>query len=299
MSQHDKKVKKLTPQEFRTMQLLELDMLVEFDRVCRLHDIKYCITCGTLLGAVRHKGYIPWDDDADIAMLREEYEKFRKVAGEMDKSICYFQDHYNDPDYLWQYGKLRRTGTSFVRAGQEHMRGKTGVFVDVFVLDDCPTSVSGMMLQDLWCFFLRKILYSRVAKMNEKGLVGLTYRILSKISVEWVYKKVQDMAKKSNNISENRVRTLLFPTFGKLYMKNTHPAKVRYGMPKSWFLQRAEYEFEGYKFYGTKDYDAFLTYVYHDYMTLPPANKREPHAPVSSFCFQVPSKNVEREKARQ
>lgn len=71
--------KKLTPQEFRTMQLLELDLLIEFDRVCRKHGIKYCITCGTLLGAVRHKGYIPWDDDADIAMLREEYEKFRQL----------------------------------------------------------------------------------------------------------------------------------------------------------------------------------------------------------------------------
>ena len=126
--------KKLTPQEFRTMQLLELDLLIEFDRVCRKHGIKYCITSGTLLGAVRHKGYIPWDDDSDIAMLREEYEKFRAVADEMDASVCYFQDHYNDPEYLWQYGKLRRTGTSFVRAGQEHMKGKTGVFVDIFVL---------------------------------------------------------------------------------------------------------------------------------------------------------------------
>lgn len=108
------------------MQLLELDMLEELDRVCRKYDIKYCITYGTLLGAVRHKGFIPWDDDSDIAMLREEYEKFRKVAHEMDPSICYFQDHFNDPEYLWQYGKLRRTGTTFVRAGQEHMKGKMG-----------------------------------------------------------------------------------------------------------------------------------------------------------------------------
>lgn len=72
------KARKLSQEEFRTMQLLELDMLEEMDRVCRKHDIKYCISYGTLLGAVRHKGYIPWDDDADIAMLREEYENLQE-----------------------------------------------------------------------------------------------------------------------------------------------------------------------------------------------------------------------------
>ena len=86
------------------MQLLELDMLEELDRVCRKYDIKYCITYGTLLGAVRHKGFIPWDDDSDIAMLREEYEKFRKVAHEMDPSICYFQDHFNDRSIFGSMG---------------------------------------------------------------------------------------------------------------------------------------------------------------------------------------------------
>lgn len=290
--------KKLTPQEFRTMQLLELDLLIEFDRVCRKHGIKYCITCGTLLGAVRHKGYIPWDDDSDIAMLREEYEKFRAVADEMDASVCYFQDHYNDPEYLWQYGKLRRTGTSFVRAGQEHMKGKTGVLVDIFVLDDCPKSVLGMELQDLWCFFLRKILYSRVGKVNETGMKKAIYSFLSVIPVKWVYGRVEKMASRSNNSTPNRVRTLLFPAFGKFYMKNAHPAKIRYGMPKSWFLDRAEYDFEGHKFYGTKNYDAFLKYLYNDYMTLPPKEKRTPHAPVSSFNFNVQSKSVDREKVK-
>ena len=188
--------RKLSPEEFRTMQLLELDMLEELDRVCRKYDIKYCITYGTLLGAVRHKGFIPWDDDSDIAMLREEYEKFRKVAHEMDPSICYFQDHFNDPEYLWQYGKLRRTGTTFVRAGQEHMKGKTGVFVDIFVMDDCPKSLLGMIFHSFWCFFLRKILYARVGKANAKGLLKLCYQLLNLISVNWVYKQVGKMSKK-------------------------------------------------------------------------------------------------------
>ena len=68
-------IKELSPEEFRQMQLLQLDMLVELDRVCRENNINYTIFGGTLLGAVRHKGYIPWDDDADVAMLREDYSK--------------------------------------------------------------------------------------------------------------------------------------------------------------------------------------------------------------------------------
>lgn len=96
-----KQVKVIEGEDFRRMQLLELDMLVEFDRVCRAHGIAYTICGGTLLGAVRHKGYIPWDDDADIAMLREDYERFRSVAHEMDPSICFFQDHLSDPEYRW------------------------------------------------------------------------------------------------------------------------------------------------------------------------------------------------------
>lgn len=82
----------ITGEDFRRMQLLELDMLVEMDRICRKHNIRYTITSGTLLGAVRHKGYIPWDDDADVAMLREEYEKFRRVSHELNPEICFFQE---------------------------------------------------------------------------------------------------------------------------------------------------------------------------------------------------------------
>ena len=275
----------MPPEDFRKMQLLELDMIKEIDRVCRKHDIKYVITCGTLLGAIRHKGYIPWDDDADIGMLREEYEKFKKVANELDPKICYFQDHSTDPEYLWEYGKLRRVGTSFIRAGQEHMKGQTGVFIDIFPMDDIPLSTIGQMIQDCRCFFLRKTLYARVGSISAKGISKLLYKFLCLFSVDWVYKRLETITSKSSNSSPNKVRVLLFTSFGVLNYK--HPLKEKFGMPKEWFLERAEYEFEGYKFYGTKDYDGFLKYMYNDYMTLPPVEKRDPHAPVSSYNFDV------------
>ncbi len=279
----DGKVKYLTPEEFRKMQLLQLDMVSELDRVCREHNIRYTICCGTLLGAVRHKGYIPWDDDADITMLREDYEEFKKYAHEMNQDICFFQDHTTDPEYLWAYGKLRRTGTKYVRVGQEHIKCKTGVSIDIFPLDDIPRNLPGQMVQDFDCFLLRKILYARVGIKNSKGVSKLVYAILCKIPVSYVFKRVDAYAKKSSNKSINRVRLLLFPSFGKLYVKN--PIRKRYGMPKRWFLKRAEYDFEGRRFYGIKDYDEFLTWMYRDYMTLPPEDKREQHAPVSDYEF--------------
>lgn len=271
-------------EEFRRMQLLQAEMAAELDRVCRNNHINYTISCGTLLGAIRHKGFVPWDDDMDITMLREDYEKFKNHACEMNPSICFFQDHTTDPNYLWEYGKLRRTGTKFIRVGQEHIKCKTGVSIDVFPLDDVPKSIFGQMLQDLDCFILRKILYARVGVRNSNGHLGkLAYSILNLIPEKYVHARVNGYAKKSSNNTSNRVRLLLFTSFGKLYYKN--PLPIRYSMPKKWFLERQEYEFEGYKFYGTKDYDAFLTYMYKDYMTLPPVDKRDPHAPVSSYEF--------------
>lgn len=280
-------IKELTREEFRKMQLLQLDMLVELDRVCRENKINYTIFGGTLLGAVRHKGYIPWDDDADIAMLREDYEKFKKVADQMDPNICYFQDHENDPEYRWGYGKLRRTGTTYVRVGQEHLKCKTGVFVDVFPMDDIPLSTPGQIWNDFYCFFLRKILWSEVGKYSktESGIHKLYYRIVSHISPSWVFARVWKIAGKSRNVSPNRVRTLLFPATGKLYRKRENSLKTRFGMPKEWFQDLTEYEFEGKKLLGTRDYDTILRYIYNDYMKLPPEDQRDPHAPVSSYHF--------------
>ena len=140
--------KEIKGEDFRKMQLTELDMLVEFDKVCRKYNINYVLFGGSLLGAVRHRGYIPWDDDADIGMLREDYETFKKHKDEMNPNICFFQDHDTDHEYRWEYGKLRRTGSTYVRVGQEHLKCKTGIFVDVFPMDDIPLSIVGQMFQD-------------------------------------------------------------------------------------------------------------------------------------------------------
>lgn len=277
------KGKEMTPAEVRKMQLLQLQMMVEFDRLCRQEGIHYAICCGTLLGAVRHKGYIPWDDDADIAMLREEYEKFQKVAHKLDQSICFFQDHTTDPKYRWGYGKLRKTGTTYIRLGQEHIKCKTGVYVDIFPLDDIPRSTVGQICNDFECFLWRKVLYSEVGRVSEHSspLQRLIYTQLAKIPTDWVFKKMEHITRKSNNWTNQRVRVLLFPSFGRLYVKNS--IRTRYGMPKIWFKQLKQYDFEGHKLIGIRDADAFLRYMYDDYMTLPPESERTGKVYVSDY----------------
>ena len=273
----------LSQEEFRRLQLVELCILKEFDRVCRENKINYTISCGTLLGAVRHKGFIPWDDDADISMLREDYEKFRKVANQMDPDICFFQDHDTDPGYLWGYGKIRKTGTCHIRSGQEHINCKNGVYIDIFPLYGIPRSTVGQIMLDIHCFFVRKMLWARVGRETAKGLLKIWYKCVSHIPVEKIYQHLNKMIKKYNEKNPERVRLLMYPSFGKLYVKNT--LKTRFGMPRKWYTDLIDYPFEDTVLRGMRDYDAAMKYMYDDYMTPPPEEKRIPKVSFSKIRF--------------
>ena len=274
--------KVLSGEELRRLQLIQTELMVQVDALCRKHGISYVIACGSLLGAVRHKGFIPWDDDGDICMLREEYEKFRQVAGELDPEICWFQDHSTDEDYLWGYGKVRRTGTTYVRAGDEHLKARTGVYIDIFPMDDIPQSALGQVMDVGRCWTQRNILYAGVGKYSAGGIRKALFKMVSGIPPERVFHRLEKRTEKCHNDTSNDVRLLMFNLWDH---ERDHLLPYGYGMPKKWFLDRAEYEFEGHLLYGPKDYDAVLTYLYGDYMKLPPEEKRGPTAPPSSYQF--------------
>lgn len=159
----------LTQEELKQLQRIELEMLIEFDRICRKCGISYSLDGGTLLGAVRHKGFIPWDDDIDVIMLRKEYQKFRKACEtELDIERFFLQDYKTDPAYRWGYAKLRRNGTSFVREGQEHIRQHDGVFIDIMVADNVPDEPVKRRLHYAGCVLVRKLMYAEVGKKRKK-----------------------------------------------------------------------------------------------------------------------------------
>lgn len=275
-----------TEEDIARIQPKVLEMLLEFDRVCRKHGIRYSISGGTLLGAVRHKGFIPWDDDGDIDMLREDYDRFVEVCDELDPSICFFQDHDTEPEYLWGYAKLRYADTVTIRGGQEHLKFRTGLCVDIMPKDDVPRFFPLQMLDDFRCYCLRKILWGRVGRYDYSNspFIRNWYALLCKIPVDWVFKQVRKKADKSSNDTPNRVRTQLFNAAGKLYKKSKR-LRDRYGWPKEWMFDLVEYDFEGHKLWGMRNYDEFLELLYGDYMTLPPEDKRLPKPMYSVVKF--------------
>lgn len=272
----------LPPNELRRMQMNMLEILIEFDRICRKHNIKYSLDGGTFLGAVRHKGFIPWDPDADIVILRKDYEKFKKVCEQELNHPCFFlQDYKTDKYYRWGYARMLRKGTSYIRAGHEHLNSRNGVFIDIFTMDSVPDSFLGRYVHKFLCYCIRKALWSEVGKMvHPRFFHRMFYKIISKVSKENLF-YIRD---KIAEICNENDRSILVR-----HMCSPHPKKYSYGFPRDLFNSLSEYDFEGYKFLGFTDYDWYLTSIYDDYMTLPPEEQRTSHIPCSSYKLVEPS----------
>jgi len=262
----------LSPEELTKLQMVLLEMLLELDRVCKLNDIKYCIFAGTMLGAVRHSGFIPWDDDLDVAMFRDEYNKFRDACKrDLDESRFFFQDNTTDPYYRWGYGRIRRKNSEFVRVGQEHMKMRTGIFLDIFPLDGVPNFAPMRGLHNFYCFVLRKLLYAEAGRVTGKTVViRAWYSLLNKIPHAWTFRRLQKLTTKWKG--SKLVRHLGFP----------QPKRRIYGFERDWFEDLSDICFESHNFPGNNDSNSFLTYHYGDYMKIPPPEKRHWH-PVSKF----------------
>ncbi len=258
----------LTEHLLHQLQEIELEMLLEVDRICKKCNIKYTIIGGTLLGAVRHGGFIPWDDDADVAMLRTEYEKFCLVCEEeLDKSRFYFQHMDNTEGYRWGYAKIRRKDTLFLRENQEHMPYEQGVFLDIFPIDGTPDNLVLRNIHEFRCFIVRKILWSAVGRRIASNLIEkVVYDLMYMIPEKVVKKMYRGLILKNKGDKTKVVRTLTFPAPKKLH-----------GYYRRWFAETEPINFEGFLFDGVKDYDGWLGYEFGNYMELPPKNKQKAH----------------------
>lgn len=306
----------LTPKQLRKLQLVELDILLELDRICRKHQIDYFLCGGTLLGAVRHGGFIPWDDDVDVGFFREDYEWFCTIfAREADSSRYFLQTWKSDPHYLWNYGKIRRLGTEYVRAGQERMKYRTGISIDVFPYDYLPINKQlreeilrqvkkvptknhmfrYVLPEEFWrsrdmkplvrqarlCTFCRKATYSKVGRYQADTLpLRMGYWLLSMLPGRKMAALLEKTARKYNDTEKYGglgARQFAYASDWKVPSLGWNPEKLS---------QRKELLFEGFPFLAIRDADWYLSDEYGtQYMKMPPRELRYAVAPASKIDF--------------
>lgn len=263
----------ITTEELKKIQKIQKELITETDRICKKCGIQYNMVGGTMLGAIRHQGYIPWDDDADIGFLRCEYEKFREACKtELDQTKYYMQDIRDTDGYRWGYGKLRRKGTQFVRLNQEFMPYEQGISIDLMPFDGVPNSNVRKRIHCFRCFILRKTLWSEVGAKTERNILTRSiYKIIRKIPREYLIKKYQNLIREGERKETEQVRILTFPT-----------PKGIYGYNRKWYIELGLYHFDELILPGAKDFDGYLSIKYGKYMELPPIEKRKVH-PISKL----------------
>lgn len=251
------------------VQKIQLEMAKDIKRVCEENEIPYFMYRGTFLGAVRHKGVIPWDDDMDFGMLRKDYEKFCRIANEkLSEQYC-FQNWHTDENYALPFGKVRKRGTVFVEAKCARLP-ENGIYIDIYPLDYAPADphqrkVLAKKLLHLFRVKLMKCRYTPWMEENKiiwKKRIGyLLYQFVALFFSQQALRRCYEKL------------VLEVPEGDTLYEQSALP--IAYYFEKAWCAELKEYAYEDTSFSGPENYDAFLSSLYGDYMELPPADKRE------------------------
>ena len=253
----------------RRVQLTQLDILREVDRMCRENGIRWFLCCGTLLGAVRHQGFIPWDDDLDIGMLRKDYETFCRLAPEkLDPRFC-VQSWYTEPEYPLPFAKVRMRGTRYVGAKSKIFR-ENGFYIDVFPFDYAPEN--GQMQSDLAVklndLFRMKLMKSGYQPWLEKNRINWKKRI--------GYILYQRKASKFSQEELARAYNALASACpGSSVLCRQRGLRKLECYPACWFEKTVLHPFEGERYPVPAEYDKILSAQFGDYMTLPPEGSRE------------------------
>ncbi len=266
-----------TRQQLRDVQMIELELLLKFDEICKKYKLKYQLMSGTLLGAVRHKGFIPWDDDIDVCMLRKDYEEFLKSCSSEELGNNYFlQTNKTDPSSVIQFAKLRKNNTIFEPENEVGSSSHKGIYIDIFPLDNVkPNTEDGNKQYSDFKFYysiVTSTVKSRVKTSKtpwKKVLRYCFYGITRIIPKQYFDNKLERILKRFENEDTEYVNHLTNGTTGN--------RPKRFLMKRILFNDMIELEFEGHMFPAPRKYDEILTRSYGDYMSLPPKDEQIPH----------------------
>jgi lipopolysaccharide cholinephosphotransferase len=275
-----KKPIELTPEQYRSLQLKQLDALILFDRICRENGLRYYLMYGTLLGAVRHKGFIPWDDDSDILMPRSDYEKFLKQGQQWLGDAYFLQNQTTDPETYTCITKLRINNTLFKRMLDGHLKTHHGIFIDIIPLDYVPKNKRIRKREDLF----RRILFTiSLSKLKCRLTKHVTIAFFSKIlSFFFSTKTLRHLIHKSMTKYQDTPTGLVACLMSAYPLEKQVFTEETFGTP-------AELEFEGQRFMVPADYKTVLKNIYGDYMTPPPISKRKTSHTITKYCINTQS----------
>ena len=246
----------------------------EIKRICENNNIKFFLIAGSCLGAVRHKGFIPWDDDMDIGMLREDYEKFIKCCEiDLDKEKFFWQSCYTDKNYGQSIGKVRLNDTICKLEHDKTCKYHHGVYVDVFPFDSVPEKNLSRKNQKFKYWFYKEAMWMKKGmKKNVKNKKPIRYFAFWIAICLIPYKLLKHNFLKTKLKYNKYITTQVVTDGGYGYNKES--------LLRKWFDESVNVLFEGEMFPIFKEYDDYLKHLYGDYMILPPKDKRKTHMPV-------------------
>ncbi len=237
---------------------------MSFRDICEKHHIPYVMLGGTMLGAVRHQGFIPWDDDMDFAVPREHYE--RLVALLESELPCEYKclTYRNCQQIMYPFIKIEDTQTCIDDSRLKcPLEEKIGLNVDVFPLDVC--NIDGWKIK--WVYFLLKLQTLLFVESTSpsflKDSIRAILRFLMPVKKNYLLERIETILK--NNTKGDFIGNI----YGRWKKKEIFKSEI--------FNSTCSYVFEGVNFKGIEDYHAYLTQMYGDYMKLPPENKRTAH----------------------
>lgn len=250
--------------DIRPLQLRILDILLAVQKVCEEHNLRYYIIAGTLLGAVRHKGFIPWDDDLDIAMPRRDYDLLMQHASEWIPQPFEAVAFETDKEYPLPFAKIQDSSTTLIE--RMHLRYLGGIYIDVFPLDGMPANKLLRRIHFMKYQWYKKMLYYVHRDPYRHGhgpscWVPLLSRKL--YTMESIQQKMRNLQKRWDFDSSDYVVD--------------HDDGLKGVMPKALLGTPTPILFEGKQVMGVENPDAYLSQKYGDYMTIPPGPKQRQH----------------------
>lgn len=253
----------------------DIEIVKEIVALCNRHGLKYWMLGGTMLGAIRHKGFIPWDDDIDLGFPRKDYEKFLELAPKELSTHLKIVNYKTDPDYHYYITRVLDTETKVIENRFASEGKYTNVSIDIFPLDGFPNNfilrnIHGKII--LSHKFMSSLHYKNVIVTRGRSFFErMVIKILQLLPTDKMFNFTKQLDKCDKLLK-------IYDMNGSDFTGNIMGAyRTREIVPTEWYGDETFYDFENIRLRGFKEYDKYLTHLYGDYMQLPPEDKRRIH----------------------